>query len=117
MCPEKDLNARGGPYRDAGSEEIRILRPDTTGQGERGGKHRPIFFIAAAQAQSSFRFKHGIEIRGNGFDHGLQVFERVGKTNLGFVALLQDEGEILASIREGNVRSKKSERPELSKSQ
>ena len=46
---KQQLNAIRGPRRDAGSEEIRIFRPDRTFQGQRRREYRPVFFITFLQ--------------------------------------------------------------------
>ena len=64
-----------------------ILRPDAASESESTSQYGPVSFVATAQAQSSFAFKDGINIRTNRLDEFSQIAERPGQV-VGLLAAL-----------------------------
>src|SRR5579859_3340423 len=85
---EEDLDSGCGPDSDARAEEIGVFSPYWAGQGESGGEHRPVAFVATAQSLTGFDFKGAIKFRCDGLDQAAQVFESRTEVSLGFVPFL-----------------------------
>ena len=100
---EENLDAICGPDCDTGPKEIGILRPDAASESESTSQYGPVSFIATAQAQSSFAFKDGINIRTNRLDEFSQIPSAPDKSS-DLPRFLRSGGKLFLGVSEGYVR-------------
>jgi hypothetical protein len=79
-----------------------------TSESESTSQYGPVSFVATAQAQSSFAFKDGINIRTNRLDEFSQTAERPGQV-VGLAPLLKERRQIFLGVSEGYVLCEKTD--------